>query len=148
MPLLSEALEGSGIEGIEYEVERLEENGHIYAVSRPDNKSILSINTETDLMSFTDFNTFTQKPDVTALVTIADLPDPQEVDNDAFLEELSAAETEEERLEIAQKYERMGNVENGLIQAAAASFNRFGTSRIVASAPLWSRASARARCFP
>jgi len=126
MPLLSEILAGVGFEGIQYEVERIEENGHIYAVSRPDNLSILSINTENDSMTFSDFNTFTQKPGVTALVTIADLPDPVEMDTSGLFEELEQAKTDEEKREITQKYERMGNLENGLIQAATESHNRSG----------------------
>ena len=126
MPLLSEALAGYGFEGIQYEVERIEDGGHIYAASRPDNLSLLSINTETDSMTFTDFNTFTQKPGVSALVTIADLPDPVEIDTSALMDELDAAKTEAERKEIAQKYERMGNLENGLIQAATESHSRSG----------------------
>jgi len=126
MALLSEALVGVGFEDVQYTTERIEENGHIYAVTRPDNMSILTVNTENDSMTFTDFNTFTQKPGVTALVTIADLPDPVEVDTSTFMEELEAAKTDKERKEVAQKYERMGNLENGLIQAAASSFNRSG----------------------
>ena len=77
-------------------------------------------------MFFSDFNTFTQKPGVTALVTIADLPDPVNVDDEAMFDELEAAKTDEERAEIAQKYERAGNLENGLIQASTASYNRSG----------------------
>jgi len=126
MPFLSDALAGAGFEGVEYTVERVEDGGHIYAVSRSDNQSILTVNTETDFMSFVDFNTFMQKPGVTALVTIADLPDPQEIDDSAMFEEMEAAKTDEEKAEVVQKYERMGNLENGLIQASAESFNRSG----------------------
>ena len=126
MPLLSEALAGCGIEDVQYEVERIEDDGHIYAVSRPDNQSMVSVNTENDSMTFTNFNTFTQKPGVTALVTIADLPDPQEIDDSALLDELTEAKTDDERKAIAEKYERMGNLEDGLIQAAAESYNHSG----------------------
>ena len=74
MPFLSEVLtEHAGIGPIDYQIRTPLE--HCYAVSRPDNGSEMIIGTEDNEIYFSNFNTFTQKPGVTALVTVMDLTD-------------------------------------------------------------------------
>ena len=53
---------------------------HCYAVSRPDNGSEMIIGTEDNEIYFSNFNAFTQKPGVAALVSVIDLPDSAPMD--------------------------------------------------------------------
>ena len=79
MPFLSEVLtlrEGSA--PIDYRISTPWE--HVFAVSRPDNGSEMMIGTEDNEIYFSNFNTFTQKPGVTALVSVMDLPDSAPLD--------------------------------------------------------------------
>ena len=74
MSFLSNLLSDMEIGDIIYEVSETEE--HVYTVSRPDNYSMLFVNTDNDTMTFSDYNLFTQVPGTTALVSILDLPEP------------------------------------------------------------------------
>ena len=79
MPFLSEVLtirEDSA--PIEYNISTPWE--HCYQVSRPDNGSGMLIDTEDNEVLFINYNTFTKKPGVTALVTVMDLPDTEPLD--------------------------------------------------------------------
>ena len=79
MPFLSEVLtirEDSA--PIEYNISTPWE--HCYQVSRPDNGSEMLIGTEDNEILFSNYNTFTKKPGVTALVTVMDLPDTEPLD--------------------------------------------------------------------
>ena len=79
MPFLSEVLtirEDSA--PIEYSISTPWE--HCYQVSRPDNGSEMLIGTEDNEVLFSNYNTFTKKPGVTALVTVMDLPDAEPLD--------------------------------------------------------------------
>ena len=74
MPFLSEVLSvHAGFEPIDYQIRTPLE--HCYTVTRPDNGSEMIIGTEDNEIYFSNFNTFTQKPEVTALVTVMDLTD-------------------------------------------------------------------------
>ena len=72
MPFLSEVLSiHQGTAPIDYRISTPME--HCYAVSRLDNGSEMIIGTEDNEIYFSNFNTFTQKPETTALVTVMDL---------------------------------------------------------------------------
>ena len=94
MDLLTEVLvKGAEREGIAYKVEQ--DGEHIYAVSRTDRNSVMSVNTESNLIWFLDFNSFTQRADVTASATMSDLPEPVEVDMGALFDALATMDPEE-----------------------------------------------------
>jgi hypothetical protein len=79
-------------EGIAYKVEH--DGEHIYAVSRTDRNSVMSVNTQSNLIWFLDFNGFTQRSDVVASVALDDLPEPPEVDFGKVLETMFTMEPE------------------------------------------------------
>ena len=87
MDLLTDLLvNGIEREGIAYTTQKLYD--HTYMVKRTDRDSLLLVDTEANNLSFTDFNGFTQKADVTGSATMADLSDPPEVDLGTFFEEV------------------------------------------------------------
>ena len=90
-----------------YEVSETEE--HVYTVSRPDNYSMLFVNTDNDTMTFSDYNLFTQVPGTTALVSILDLPEPGFDDLEAM------PEPEENENELFRIRHRSINRAGGLI---------------------------------
>ena len=53
---------------------------HYYPVFRPDNESLMLLNTEYNTIYFSNFNTFAQNPKYSALVTAMDLPEPKTAD--------------------------------------------------------------------
>ena len=65
-------------DGISYKVEPDVE--HIYSVGRTDRNSVMSVNTQSNLIWFLDFNGFTQRSDVVASVALEDLPEPPDID--------------------------------------------------------------------
>ena len=125
MELLTELLEkGDGREGIAYKVER--DGEHIYAVSRTDRNSMMSVNTEINLIWFLDFNSFTQKSDVTASVTMTALPEPVEVDFDKLLEAITTMDPEEGQQYFMDMLNARQPAPESLFTADAASINRVG----------------------
>ena len=97
--LLTEVNSRRGMGEVCYECSHPEDT-HIYPVVRNDNHSLMVVDTELDTIDFLDFNLFTQKPGVSALVTIMDLPEP---------EHFNPGDTEM------------------LFQTAASSYNRYGS---------------------
>ena len=65
-------------DGISYKVEPDVE--HIYSVGRTDRNSVMSVNTQSNLIWLLDFNGFTQRSDVVASVALEDLPEPPDID--------------------------------------------------------------------
>lgn len=125
MDLLADLLvKGGNRAGIAYKVERDGEN--IYAVSRTDRNSIMSVNTRLNLIWFLDFNSFTQRADVTASATMGDLPEPAEIDLDALFKEMETMEPEEAEQHFKDILNARQPEQESLFTAAAASVNRVG----------------------
>ena len=123
MELLTDLLVNYGREGIAYKVER--DGDHIYAASRTDRNNVMSVNTEKNLIWFRDFNSFTQRADVRASVTMSDLPDPEEIDFGAVMEAVMANPEEGPQL-MADVMNARKTAPESLITASSASINRVG----------------------
>lgn len=74
---------------------------HYFTLSRTNPFSAMVLNTVEDTIEFSDFNTFTQVPGHTALVTTLDLPEPKVQDMAAFYTETEGLTPEEQ----AKKWE-------------------------------------------
>ena len=84
MPMLTEALEKSlDRQGITYLVEHAGEIG--YTVARTDTNNMMIVNPAKDTVTFLDYNAFTQKGNVVSSISLADLPEPPEIDVQAML---------------------------------------------------------------
>ncbi|MBR3430824.1 MAG: hypothetical protein IKG87_12055, partial [Clostridia bacterium] len=70
---------------IEYAITASEQLPHLFSVTRADNHSFMVLNTEEDSVILSGSN-FLNDADVTALVTVIDLPEPEEYDVAALLE--------------------------------------------------------------
>lgn len=111
-------------EGIAYKVEQ--DGEHIYAVSRTDRNSVMSVNTESNLIWFLDFNSFTQRADVTASATMSDLPEPVEVDMGALFDALATMAPEEGEQYLIDTMNSRQPAPESLFTASSASVNRVG----------------------
>ena len=111
-------------EGIAYKVEH--DGEHIYAVSRTDRNSVMSVNTQSNLIWFLDFNGFTQKADVTASATVSDLPEPVEIDMDEIFETLPTLDPEQAQQYMIDALNARQPAPESLFTASAASVNRVG----------------------
>ncbi len=65
---------------ISFDIQYVDHEGEdgVFIVSRPDNGSALIIQPGDDSMTFTNFNSFTLRPGTGALVTMMDIPDPEQ----------------------------------------------------------------------
>ena len=70
---------------IEFVITASEQLPHLFSVTRADNHSFMVLNTEEDSVILSG-NNFLNDADVTALVTVIDLPEPEEYDVAALLE--------------------------------------------------------------
>ena len=111
-------------EGIAYKVEH--DGEHIYAVSRTDRNSVMSVNTQSNLIWFLDYNSFTQKADVTASATMSDLPEPVEVDMGALFDALATMAPEEGEQYLIDTMNSRQPAPESLFTASSASVNRVG----------------------
>ena len=111
-------------EGIAYKVEH--DGEHIYAVSRTDRNSVMSVNTQSNLIWFLDYNSFTQKADVTASATVSDLPEPVEIDMDEIFETLPTLDTEAAQQYMIDMLNSRQPAPESLFTASSASVNRVG----------------------
>ena len=126
LELYCEACENRGKEGIEYESYKMNGENEYY-VYRTDNKSSMTVNTKDDTLFFDDFNLFTHKPGVKALVTVMDLSEPEEMDVTEYMQRLAAATTPEEMQEIQEEYKRATQGEEStLFKTNQGVFNRSG----------------------
>ena len=125
MDLLADLLvNGMEREGIAYRVVR--DSEHIYAAIRTDRNSVMSVNTESNLIWFLDFNSFTQKADVTASATMSDLPEPAEIDIDALFDALATLDPDEGQQYLIDTINARQPAPESLFTASSASVNRVG----------------------
>ena len=80
----------------EIEISNAGEPDRSFVVTRPDNRSAMIINPGEDMIRFTSYNSFGQKPGSSALVTMKDIPDPMssDIDISAIMRQLSDASPE------------------------------------------------------
>ena len=71
-----------GVEKIDFEIAPEPEPG-FFMVTRPDNGSALIIDTAQDTMTFTSYNSFLQRPGSSRLVSLMEIPDPDENEDPA-----------------------------------------------------------------
>ena len=120
---------------IEFVITSSEHLPHLFSISRADNHSIMVLNTEEDSILLSGSN-FLNDAGVTALVTVIDLPEPEEFDVAALLEQAmkmkeSGQYTDEEiQAAIQRKENDSGPV---MFTPSGKSFNQFGT---IAKIPL------------
>ena len=113
---------------IEYVITASEQMPHLFSVTRADNHSYMVLNTEEDSLFLSGSN-FLNNAGVTALVTVIDLPEPEEYDVAALLElamemEASGQYTDEEiQAAVQRKQESSGPK---MFTPSGKSFNRFG----------------------
>ena len=106
-----------------------EQMPHLFSVSRPDNHSSMVFNTKEDSIIFSGSN-FLNNADVTALVTVIDLPEPEKVDISALLEKArdmqeSGQYTDEEIKDALLAKEDDGTPK--MFTPSGSSFNQFGS---------------------
>lgn len=128
MPFLSSLMKQKQEWDVTYEVRK--DSDKAFTVTRHDNGSSLTINTETDVMYFDDFNLFTNDPDSSALVTVMSLPDPEELDYMAIYQKITEAAAAGHPLsEEEQKALKRGHdpaADHSLFAATGRIFNRNG----------------------
>ncbi len=125
MPFFSDLLEkAGGAPGLTWEVSKVLE--HTYQVKRSDVDSLLFVDTEENTLDFSSLHAFTKSADVSASVTLLDLPEPEEIDMTGLLQLLQAAATGEEPPQDVTKEltDRDKPAEEALFALAAESTNR------------------------
>ena len=113
---------------IEFVITASEQLPHLFSVTRADNHSFMVLNTEEDSVILSG-NNFLNDADVTALVTVIDLPEPEEYDVAALLEKAmemkaSGQYTDEEIQAAIIPKEEDG--EPKMFSPSGKSFNQFG----------------------
>jgi hypothetical protein len=110
-----------------------DEDDSTFIVTRPDNNSALIIQPGDDTLIFTNFNSFSQKPDNSALVRILDIPDPDKSnDISELLMQMLQAERKGEDTTLLQMQAFMGGTaedpaaDHTLFVATNKIFNRRG----------------------
>ena len=113
---------------IDFTLTASEQLPHLFSVTRADNHSFMVLNTEEDSVLLSGSN-FLNDAGVTALVTVIDLPEPEEYDVSALLElamemKASGQYTDEEIQAAIQKKEDAGSPK--MFTPSGTSFNQFG----------------------
>lgn len=113
---------------IEFTLTSSEQFPHVFSVTRADNHSFMILNTEEDSVILSGSN-FLNDAGVTALVTVIDLPEPEEFDVAALFEQAmkmkeSSQYTDEEIQAAIQKKEDDGSPK--MFTPSGRSFNQFG----------------------
>lgn len=113
---------------IEFVITASEQLPHLFSVTRADNHSFMVLNTEEDSVIFSG-NNFLNDADVTALVTVIDLPEPEEYDVAALLEK--AMEMQESGLYTDEEIKaailpKEDDSEPKMFSPSGKSFNQFG----------------------
>ena len=113
---------------IEFTVTASAQLPHLFSVTRADNHSSMVLNTEEDSILLSGSN-FLNDAGVTALVTVIDLPEPEENDVAALLElamkmKASGQYSDEEIMAAVQQKENDG--EPKMFTPSGKSFNKFG----------------------
>lgn len=113
---------------IEFVITASEQLPHLFSVSRADNHSFMVLNTEEDSVILSGSN-FLNDAGVTALVTVIDLPEPEEYDVAALLElamEMkSSGQYTDEEIQAAVQRKDDGNGPK-MFTPSGKSFNQFG----------------------
>jgi len=120
--------------GIETNMDEIEnEEDIVFIVSREDNGSMMLVQPGDDTIIFTNYNSFSQKPGSSALVRMANVPDPAETNNGiAILEQLMQAQKNGEDTEALSAKLWGGDMgedpaaEHSLYVATDVIFNRRG----------------------
>lgn len=125
---LSRLFRDMGKGEIEYGIEATDQPAHIYSVTRADNQSFMIVNTDDDVIILSGSN-FVNDAGVTTLVTVIDLPEPEEYDFKRLLEQAlemqqSGQYTEEEIKAAVMPAEEPGTPE--MYRLSSKSFNQFG----------------------
>ena len=107
-------------------------SGMYFIVTRPDNDSAMLVSPEEDTITFTSYNSFSQKPGSSALVTMMDIPDPvtANLDISAIVRELADAKAGASD-DLNAQMEALMNIpdpaaEHSLFVATNRLFNRRG----------------------
>ena len=113
---------------IDFTLTSSEQFPHVFSVTRADNHSFMILNTEEDSVILSGSN-FLNDAGVTALVTVIDLPEPEEFDVAALFEQAmkmkeSGQYTDEEIQAAIQKKEDDGSPK--MFTPSGRSFNQFG----------------------
>ena len=113
---------------IEFVITASEQLPHLFSVSRADNHSFMVLNTEEDSVILSGSN-FLNDAGVTALVTVIDLPEPEEYDVAALLElamemKASGQYTDEEIQAAVQRKDDDSSPK--MFTPSGKSFNQFG----------------------
>ena len=120
---------------IVFEVQSIvtDEEDSTFIVTRPDNNSALIIQPGDDTLIFTNFNSFSQKPGSSALVSMLDIPDPDKSnDTSALVREMLKAERNGEDTTMLQMQALIGSTaedpaaDHTLFVATNKIFNRRG----------------------
>ena len=116
-----------------------------FTLSRPDNGSVMYVDTSYDTITFKDLNTFKKKPGVNTLVSLLELPDPDmsteldfsDIGMEEFLDLLSGLSEEMDGMDENEAAEYISDLLSGgdllnedgellVFASAAASVNRHG----------------------
>lgn len=119
---------------ISFDVEVPETGG--FTVTRPDNESLLFIDTDKDVLVFSNYDSFLTRPGSSALVSLMDLPDPVRatLDYDSLIISVMEAsdseqlELSEEQLDMLNQLANPTNQEDDFIVTTGNVQNRAGST--------------------